>query len=70
MTLAAGTGAKIVPTGGVGGTGYLVLTEAVGSTNGTVAIADLDTNEIAGGFRAAMKVRIGNGSGRPADGLV
>jgi len=69
MTLVPDTGAKIVPTGGVGGTGYLVLTEAIGSTNGTVSIADLDTNEIVGGFHFATKIRIGNGSGRPADGF-
>jgi len=69
MTLATGTGAKILPTGGVGGTGFLVLTEAVGSTNGTVSIADLDTNEIVGGFRLTTKIRIGSGSGRPADGF-
>src|SRR4051812_26312122 len=59
--------AKVVPTGGAGGTGYLSLTDAAASLSGTVSIADLDTNEIVGGFRASMKLRIGNGSGRPAD---
>jgi hypothetical protein len=60
---------KVVATGGVGGTGYLSLTDAVGSLSGAATIDDLDAGEVVGGFRATMKIRIGNGSGRPADGF-
>ncbi len=61
--------AKIVPSGGFAGTGYLSLTDAAGSLNGTAIIEDFASGEVIGGFRASMKIRIGNGSGRPADGF-
>jgi hypothetical protein len=67
MTLA--DPAKIVPAGGVGDSGYLSLTDAVGSLSGAATIADFNAAEIVGGFNASLKLRIGNGSGRPADGF-
>jgi hypothetical protein len=60
--------AKIVAAGGVNNSGYLSLTDAAGSLAGNVSIAEIEPDAI-GGFRATMKLRIGNGSGRPADGF-
>lgn len=61
--------AKVVATGGVGGSGYLSLTDAVGNLGAAATIDDLDAGAAVGGFRATMKIRIGSGSGRPADGF-
>ncbi|HUS09554.1 MAG TPA: Ig-like domain-containing protein, partial [Pyrinomonadaceae bacterium] len=67
MTLA--DSAKIVATGGVNNTGYLSLTDALGSLNGTALLDDLDGGNPIGGFTATMKLRIGDGGGQPADGF-
>lgn len=67
MTLA--DSAKIVATGGVNNTGYLSLTDALGSLNGTALLDDLDGGNPIGGFTATMKLRIGDGGSQPADGF-
>jgi len=61
--------AKIVATGGVNNTGYLSLTDAVGSLNGSAILDDLDAGAAIGGFTATMKLRIGGGGAQPADGF-
>src|SRR3954471_17040388 len=54
--------AKWVATGGVGGTGHVSLTDAVGSQNGTMFIEDLDNGVAVGGFKATFKLRVGDPS--------
>ena len=58
----------IESTGGVGGSGVLKLTKALGSQTGSFIISDLDNGAPVYGFRASMMVRIGGGSPTPADG--
>lgn len=61
--------AKIVAKGGVGGTGYLSLTDAIGSQNSGAIIDDLNGGQPIGGFTARMKILIGGGGSQPADGF-
>jgi len=61
--------AKWVSSGGVGGTGYISLTDAVNGLQSAVIIEDLDAGSPVGGFLATFKLRIGGGSGNPADGF-
>jgi len=57
------------PTGSYNGSGYISLTDAIGSQQGTIVIPDFDSGFETIGFNVKMKVRIGGGTGRPADGL-
>jgi hypothetical protein len=61
--------AAFVASGGVGGSGYISITDAVGSLQGSIVLPDLDANQPIGGFLMQFKLRIGGGSARPADGL-
>lgn len=61
--------ARWEPAGGVNGSGYISLTDAVGSLNGTIVLPDLDAGQAIGGFTASFKVRIGGGTSTPADGM-
>ncbi len=61
--------AKLVATGGVGGSGYLSLTDAIGSQNSGAIINDLNNGQPIGGFTARMKILIGGGGSQPADGF-
>ena len=61
--------AKWVPTGGVDGSGYVSLTDAIGSQQSVMVLPDFTQQAIIGGFVADFKVRIGGGSARPADGM-
>ncbi len=56
-------------TGSHDGSGYISITDDIGSQQGTIVLPDIDPglNVIAFTFRA--KVRIGGGSARPADGM-
>ena len=54
------------PAGGVGGSGGLRLTEALGGLMGTVYLSELDSQPVTG-FTASFKLLIGGGSG--ADGF-
>jgi hypothetical protein len=56
-------------TGGVGDSGYVSITDAVGSEQGALILPDLDAGEAIGGFQADFDIRIGGGSARPADGI-
>jgi hypothetical protein len=61
--------AKWVDSGGVGGSGYVSLTDAVNSLQSAMYIDDLDGGTPVAGFAATFKLRIGGGSGNPADGF-
>lgn len=58
-----------MPSGGSGGTGFISLTEALNDQNGSFVIEDLDNGSLVAGFRATFKLRMGGGSGNPADGF-
>jgi hypothetical protein len=49
--------------------GYLALTYAENSEQGTIVLDDLDAGATISGFTATFKLRIGGGSSTPADGL-
>ena len=53
--------AKVVATGGVNNSGYLSLTDAVGSLQGGAILDDLDAGAAIGGFTARMKIQISLG---------
>lgn len=62
--------AKWEPAGGVNNSGYISLTDALGSqNNGSIVFPDIDGGAVIGGFSATFKLRIGGGSARPADGF-
>jgi hypothetical protein len=61
--------AKIVATGGVGGSGYLSLTDAIGSQQGSAVIEEFNGGQPIGGFTARMKLQISGGGNQPADGF-
>jgi hypothetical protein len=61
---------KWVASGGVGGSGYLSITDAVnGQGEAGVILPNLDPGVPIGGFNAQFKLRIGGGTDRPADGF-
>lgn len=61
--------AKLIPSGGYDGSGYLELTHNVNGVQGTVRVDDttggIDVNKLV----AKFKMRIGEGSGNAADGV-
>jgi len=61
--------AKWVSSGGVGGSGYISLTDAVNSLQSALYVDDLDAGAPVGGFAATFKMRVGGGTGNPADGF-
>src|SRR5438876_12042919 len=61
--------AKWVSSGGVGGSGYVSLTDAINSQQGAMIVGDLDGGAAVAGFRANFKLRMGGGSGNAADGF-
>src|SRR2546423_1573083 len=61
-TLINGT-AKWVATGGVNNTGYISLTDAVGSQGGGFLLPDLDAGAAVGSILLNMKLWIGPGAG-------
>jgi hypothetical protein len=61
--------AYIDTTGGVGNSGALKLTDAVGSQQGGLIIGDMSPGSPVVAFTATFKVRVGGGSGNPADGF-
>ncbi len=61
--------AKWVASGGVGGTGYISLTDAANDLQSAVIIEDLDAGSPVGGFAATFKLRMGGGSANAADGF-
>ncbi|HWQ91878.1 MAG TPA: hypothetical protein VN673_09420, partial [Clostridia bacterium] len=62
-------GAFLELTGGVGNSGCLKLTKNINSQNGSFVLDDLDNGNPIYGFEATFKIRIGGGSGTPADGM-
>jgi hypothetical protein len=61
---------KWVASGGVGGTGYLSLTDAVNDQNQAgVILPNLDPGAPIVGFNAQFKLRMGGGTASPADGF-
>jgi hypothetical protein len=60
--------AKWVDTGGVTG-GYISITDAVNGLTGTVLFPDIDAGAAVTGFKLNLKLRIGGGTARPADGM-
>src|SRR5438105_6744569 len=61
--------AVIELTGGVGDSGSLKLTKNINSQQGSFILDDLDSGNQIYGFDATFKMRIGGGSGTPADGF-
>ncbi len=61
--------AKWVATGGDTDSGYVSVTDAVGSQQGMLVLPEFTSGENVSGFKATFKVRIGGGSSRPADGM-
>jgi hypothetical protein len=57
------------PTGGVNDSGYVSITDAIGSQQGGLILPDIDNGEAIGGFQADFDILIGGGSARPADGI-
>jgi hypothetical protein len=61
---------KWVESGGVGGTGFLSITDAINDQNQAgVILPNLDPGLAISGFNAQFKLRMGGGSARPADGF-
>src|SRR5688572_15272906 len=60
--------AKWVPTGSHDGSGYISLTDAIANQTGTIVTPDIDGLGVTA-FNLKMKVRIGGGTARPADGM-
>jgi len=56
-------------TGSYDGSGYMSLTEAVNDQQNLILLPDFDSGATVIGFKFRAKVRIGGGSGRPADGM-
>lgn len=61
--------AKVVPTGGVGGSGYISLTDAIGSQQGGLIVDDLNAGNPIGGFTVSFSIQVGGGGSQPADGF-
>jgi hypothetical protein len=59
----------IEPTGGVNNSGVFKLTKALNSQSGSLVIDDLDAGNPVYGFDLTAKVRLGGGTGTPADGF-
>src|SRR6185437_2249288 len=55
--------------GGVDNSGVLKLTKALGGQSGSFVIDDLDAGAPVYGFDLTTKVRLGGGTGTPADGF-
>ncbi len=62
-------GAYLELTGGVGDSGCLKLTKNINGQQGSFILDDLDAGNPIYGFDVTFKVRIGGGTGTPADGL-
>ncbi|HEY5912587.1 MAG TPA: immunoglobulin domain-containing protein, partial [Verrucomicrobiae bacterium] len=62
-------GAYLELNGGIGDSGCLKLTKNINSQNGSFILDDLDAGQPIYGFDATFKIRIGGGSGTPADGF-
>lgn len=65
----AAGGAYLELDGGVGNSGCLKLTKSINSQQGSFILDDLDAGNPIYGFDATFKIRIGGGSGTPADGF-
>src|SRR5262245_58792275 len=63
------TPAKWVASGSYDGSGYISVTDAIGSQQGTIVLPDFDSGANVAGFTFRTKIRIGGGTGRPADGF-
>lgn len=62
--------ARWVESGGVGGSGYVSLTDALNDQpNSTMIVNDLDAGAARSGFLTTFKLRMGGGSGNAADGF-
>jgi hypothetical protein len=59
----------IEPTGGVNNSGAFKLTKALNSQSGSMVIDDLDGGNPVYGFDLTAKIRLGGGTGTPADGF-
>ncbi len=55
-------------TGGVGGSGYLSITDAVNGQSGTIVFDDFDAGAIVNAFTFSVDLRTGGGTDAPADG--
>jgi hypothetical protein len=61
--------AKWVPAGSFDGSGYISLTDDLGGQQGTIVLPDFDAGLPVASFTLKAKVRIGGGTGQPADGM-
>src|SRR5438128_1165566 len=62
-------GAYLELTGGVGDSGCFKITKSVNGQNGSLVLDDLDSGNPIYGFDVSFNVRIGGGTGTPADGF-
>ncbi len=70
LNAASGTGYPAIVKDPVSGNGYLKLTDAVNSEEGTIVLDPLDpAGTVVGSFTAYFKVRMGGGTSTPADGM-
>src|SRR5437867_246074 len=65
----ANGGAYLELTGGVGDSGCLKLTKNINGQNGSFILDDLDAGQPIYGFDITYKLRMGGGTGTPADGM-
>lgn len=56
------------PTGGVGNTGYLSITDAIGGQASTIVFDDFDAGAVVKSFVFSCDLRTGGGTSPPADG--
>ncbi|HXJ76244.1 MAG TPA: hypothetical protein VNM37_25525, partial [Candidatus Dormibacteraeota bacterium] len=63
------TTAKWVGAGSYDGSGYISITDAINSQQGSIVLPDFDNGASISGFTLTAKVRIGGGTARPADGM-
>ncbi|HXJ71303.1 MAG TPA: hypothetical protein VNM37_00575, partial [Candidatus Dormibacteraeota bacterium] len=61
--------AMVTPTGGVGDSGVLRLTEAANDQNGSFIIEDQDAGAVIGSMVATFDLQLGPGTAPPADGF-
>ena len=61
--------ATVDPAEGVGASGGLLLTPAIGSQSGSFVVQDFNGGLVVDGFTVAFKLKIGPGSSKPGDGV-
>lgn len=58
-----------IASGGVNDSGYYKITDSLGSLSGVMVLPDIDAGKVVQAFDFSVDVRIGDGTGNPADGF-